>query len=230
MDRFSISYDYDKINLGFQDYVRIDLSKPTIPQLRRRYIPVGLGVDVDTIKTTIQLNSSLKVSFGWSFESDYQLLSIMKECEEYIFSQYNEAAGSMITDMSCDWVGFVPHNAFDREIYNGMSMYSMILYNNEMISFQENVISYLTSHPMYKDHAILRDEWYRFNYFKKIRKDSVALSIAYQYYMDAVKNTCGLESISKDILETQLGCHYLYHPDLFFELLEFSILKGEIYV
>lgn len=149
---------------------------------------------------------------------------------ETVALSYNEYAGTMMSDMSCDWIGFVPHNVYDREVYKDLSMYGLIVFNNDMVSFQEAVIEFITNHPMYKDHAILRDEWYRFQYFKMLRKDPIALAAAYRHYIDAAKNTCLIHEVPKDILETQIGVHFLHHPDLFFELLEFSILKGEIYV
>jgi len=31
------------------------------------------------------------------------------------------------------------------------------------------------------------------------------------------------------LIEEYIGCHYLYHPDLFFELVDFYKLKGSVY-
>ena len=70
---------------------------------------------------------------------------------------------------------------------------------------------------------------YRHEYFKQFRKDPDALADAYQYYMGAVTDACMLTAISRDLLEMEIGCHFLHNPELFFQLLEISILQGTVY-
>jgi hypothetical protein len=43
-----------------------------------------------------------------------------------------------------------------------------------------------------------------------------------------VKST-GINSIPRSFVEEFIGCHFLHHPDTFFELVEFFMLKGNIY-
>jgi hypothetical protein len=64
---------------------------------------------------------------------------------------------------------------------------------------------------------------------KSLRKDPIALENMFDFYITATKETSLLLQIPKDLLEEQLGCHFLHYADLFFELLAFSTLKGDLY-
>jgi hypothetical protein len=185
--------------------------------------------DHHQLKRIIEKNASLRIDFGWSFESETHYKTIMKECIETVAPYYNSSVAKMMADLTCSWLGFVPHNSYDKEVYKDLSTYGLIIYNNELVNFQINVVTFIIEHRLYKQHAMLRDEWYRFEFFKNVRKDKVALEAAYHGYIDCIKDICMLKAIPRDLLETQIGCHFLYESDLFFELLEFSILKGEIY-
>jgi hypothetical protein len=184
--------------------------------------------DSKSIQKIIENNSSLRVDFGWSFESAYHYETVMDDCIRAVVHKYNDKVGMMISDMRCSWLGFVPFNVFDRHVYEDMSIYSLILFNNEVIDFQKDVINFVSNHPIYREHAILRDTAYRFSYFKEIRKNPVALSAAYAYYLSAIGNVSAIKPVPRSILEGDIGCHFLYNPDLFFELLDFSILNGDI--
>lgn len=227
--RFTITFD--PCITGYHEYVRINPLKPAADQLRRRKLFFRKNPhdgNADELRKIIESNASLRVDFGWSFESDVHYQIIMDECIEKIAPNFNENVGSMMSDMTCGWIGFVPHNSYDKELYKDMSVYSLILYNNEIIEFQTQVVDFIINHHIFRQTAIIRDEWYRFSYFKSARKDRDALARAYHEYMNAIHDICLLSTIPRDILEGHIGCHYLYEPDLFFELLEFSILKGEI--
>ena len=86
------------------------------------------------------------------------------------------------------------------------------------------------NHRIFKQHALMRDNNYRFSYFKSRRDNKAELAEAYHFYMNSIHEACLLNQVTRDIVELDIGCHFLSCPDLFFELLEFSILKGEIYV
>lgn len=218
--------------IGFHEYVRLNLLKPIEEQLRRRRLFFRQGNPNDgnpnTLKKIIEENASLKIDFGWSFESEHHYRMVMNDCISAVTPNFNEHVGNMTTDGTCSWVGFVPHNVYDKEVYKELSTYGLIIFNNEIIDFQIKVAEFVTSHHIFRQHAFMRDDWYRFATMKAIRKDRAALAEAYRYYMDAVHEISLVNTISRDLLEEQIGCHYLYHPDLFFELLEFSILKGEV--
>ena len=222
----------DPCIVSFQENVRINLRKPIVDQLQRRRLFHRDGREKGNpveLKKIIERNSSLRVNFGWAFESSYHYQIIMNGVAEEVTPLFNEHAGLMTTDGTCSWLGFVPHNVYDREVYEDLSVYSLILFNNDIIDFQTKVVEYVCNHKIFKQHAITRDDQYRFSSFKELRRDRDALEDAYHYYMDAVHEISLINAISRDMLEEQIGCHFLYHPDLFFELLEFSILKGEIY-
>lgn len=231
VEHFTITLDHS--THGFHEYVKINPALPIEPQLKRRRLyhrnTLVSPVDHNALKHIIEQNASLKVDFGWSFESELQYKTIMKDCVEAIVPRFNDYAGKMFSDLRCSWLGFVPHNSYDKEIYKDLSTYGLVIYNNEIIDFQTEVVKFITGHKIFLQHAILRDEWFRFEFFRFVRKDGNALADAYYQYMEAIHDSTGLAGLPRDFVESQIGCHFLYNPDLFFELLEFSKLKGEIY-
>jgi hypothetical protein len=200
--------------------------------LRKRLIPrartTDLG-DLNSIKRIICNNASLRVDFGWSFESGEYFGTIMKEYLQDTLPNHTEFLPQMVSDLRCSWIGFMPFNSFEKDFLEKMSLYSLIEYNNDLINFQIDVIEFIINHPIYKQHAVLRDERYRFELFKVARKNPDLLAELFAYYMEAVSDICGIESLPRDILESEIGCHFLYHPKIFFELLSFYILQGKIH-
>lgn len=230
MDRFTLS-KASTCPIGFHGHATIDLQKPIPPQLNRRRLYLRSGSepgDDRHIKKIIEQNASLRVSFGWSFESTIMFEQVIAECIQEVIPKFNESTGSMCSDNRCDWIGFLPFNAFERDVYEELSLYSLVLFNNELIDFQIAVIEFITGHRIYKQHAIVRDHRYRFDTFRNIRLNPVALSELFSYYIQAVKDTSLVLHIPRDILEEQIGCHFLHYPDVFFEMLNFYKLKGEI--
>lgn len=228
MDRFILA---STCPVGFHGHAIIDLQKPIVTQLNRRRLYPWSGSEVGddrSIKKIIEQNASLRISFGWSFESTMMFEQIMSECINEIVPKFNESTGNMCSDNRCDWLGFLPFNAFERIVYEDLSLYSLILFNNELIDFQTAVVEFITGHTIYRQHAIVRDHRYRFHTFRNARLDPVALSDLFIYYIDAVRDTSLISRIPRDMIEEQIGCHFLYHPDVFFEMLNFHKLKGEI--
>jgi hypothetical protein len=230
VDRFNITTE--TCTIGFQEHILINLLRPIPDQLQRRYLYNRSGPDKgnpEKLKKIIERNSSLRIDFGWSFESSTHYEQIMKECIEEVIPKFNVGVSRMVSDLRCSWLGFIPLNTFEKIVYEDLSLYGLIIFNNDLVNFQTEVIKFITEHQSYRQHALLRNERYRFQYFKDIRKDPDALEAAYQHYMNAVTDVCMISSLPRDIVELEIGCHFLYHPDLFFELLEFSILKGTIH-
>jgi len=135
----------------------------------------------------------------------------------------------MVSDSRCDWLGFLPFDCFEKELLSEYSIYSLIEFNNELVKFQTDVIKFISTHKSFLQHSLIRNDEYRFKYYKVRRKDPVALSEAFQYYIESVKDTTGINSIPRSFVEEFIGCHFLHHPDTFFELVEFFMLKGNIY-
>lgn len=230
MDRFSISFD--PCSFGFHEHANINLHKPIEPQLKRKRLHVRARADQGSIfnlRKIVEQNSSLRIEFGWSFESEYLLKKMMSECVEKVIPKYSIITNLMTSDLRCSWIGFLPLNALEKFVYDDLSEYSLILYNNELIDFQIAVVEFIANYESYKQHAILRDDKYRFQLFKNVRKDPDGLANAYLDYMNSIRDICALRSIPRDLIDDQMGCHFIYHPELYFELLEFSILKGEVY-
>jgi hypothetical protein len=215
--------------------VTLRIDRPIEEQLQRRRLHIrhsshAMAVtDRHPMKQIIAKNASLRINFGWSFECLNQFERMMEECIEQIVPKYNSAAGNMVSDGQCSWLGFTPFNVFERVVYEDLSTYGLIIFNNDLIDFQIAVISFIAQHKSFKEHSLLRNESYRFDYYKAIRQDPIALEDAFHYFIDSIKETSGLEVIPQGYLEECIGCHYLHHPDVFFELLDFYTLKGSIY-
>jgi hypothetical protein len=230
IDRFSIAKD--TWTSGFQVHVSLNPLKDPDIQLQRRYLHFRANEDKGSpseLRKIIDYNSSLRINFGWSFESSFMYESMMKECLSIIIPKFNVSTGKLISDSTCSWLGFLPFNVFERTAFEHLSVYGLILFNNEMINFQKSVIQSILNHRIYKQHALLRDNRYRFDLFKQSRKDSLELSDKYRQYMDAILEISSMTSVPRDLIEEDIGVHFLYDPNLFFELLSFSILKGEVY-
>jgi hypothetical protein len=153
----------------------------------------------------------------------------MDDCVEEVAPKYNPDIGRMVSDLRCSWLGFEPHNMYDKEIYKDLSSYELINFNNDIVDFQTDIVKSLITHPIYTQHAFLKDEWYRFETFKAIRKNRDLLEEKFHYYIKSIQEISVIVSLPRDLLEQDIGVHYLYHNDLFFELLEFYVLKGVIY-
>jgi len=229
MIRFSVSLD--SVTTGFLIHAELDLIDPILTQLGKRTLEFranrGSGSPMEIIKI-IERNASLRIGFGWSFESQAMIEQMMSEC--MVSSHLDSTSmGSLITDGRCSWIGFVPLNIFDRAMYEDLTTDELIIINNELVSFQNKVIDFISTHRLFLQHSFIRNNRYRYALMKTLRKDPIALENMFDFYITATKETSLLLQIPKDLLEEQLGCHFLHYADLFFELLAFSTLKGDLY-
>jgi len=230
MTTFTITQETCKF--GFHDHITLDPALSIPEQLNRKKLYYRRPSDTGNplkIQKIIEENSSLRIDFGWSFEASAMFETIINECIEKITPKYNIGVNHMTSDARCSWIGFMPANTFEKKMYEELSLYGMIIFNNELTSYQEEVVEYIVSHKIYKQHSLTRDNRYRFNYMKSIRKNEDALVDAYWQYIEAIKDTIQLKQIPRDIIEEDLGCHFLYYPTLFFELISLTKLKGELY-
>ncbi|HEY6435262.1 MAG TPA: hypothetical protein VIY47_01615, partial [Ignavibacteriaceae bacterium] len=228
-NRFSISIE--PWIQGFRDHIRLNPLLPLEFQLKRKYLfwreQAEDKGDITELKKVIEHNSSLRIDFGWSFESAHLYEKLMEDCLREIAPNFNIVAGQLISDTTCSWLGFIPYNVFERMAYEDLNLNELIIFNNEMLNFQKEVIQFICNHKIYKQHAILRDDRYRFDLFKQFRNDPDKLAEGYRYYLDSINDICVVSSLPRDLLEEDIGVHFLREPELFFGLLEFSILKGE---
>jgi hypothetical protein len=226
-DFFTTTVDFCKIS--FEHQVIIDATKPIEEQLHRRVVTFCPYLDkesIDSLKKVIAWNSSLSIEFGWSFNSVDDLQTILKDCRDAVpVPVYNLIR--LTSDLRKSWVGFVP---FDYEFLKDLCVEDLVYLNNVLIKYQTDVVKFIINHRLYKINLLVSNNNYRFTYFKAMRNDPIALSESFQYYMEGIEDVLGItSSISRDIVEEMIGCHFLYHPDLFFELLQFYILKGQIH-
>ena len=217
---------------GFHNHTSLDPLKPIEHQLNRKRIQTRACRNqgpTSSLKQIIGRNSSLRIDFGWSFEGLSHYEKIMSECIEQVGSKYTFGTTSMVSDQRCSWLGFIPFNIFEKTVYEDLSDDSMIKFNNELVDFQIDVVNFITNHKIFLQHSITRNKSYRFELLKSRRHDRGLLEDSYLYYMQSSKEISQMNGVPRDLLEEHLGCHFLYHPDLFFELLTLSALKGEIY-
>jgi hypothetical protein len=154
---------------------------------------------------------------------------MLADIVDSISPKHHSGCGVLVSDVRCSWVGFMPFNEFDRQIYDGLDIQGLIDFNNDLIGFQTEIIDAVSTCDLYLKHALLRDDRYRYNYFRKLRMDPAALTEGFLYYISAVKDAASMTCIPRELLEEQIGCHFLYNPSIFFELLNFSILDGSIH-
>lgn len=218
-----------KTNPVFHQLVRLNLCKPIDEQLSRYYIK-GTGHSKEEVGNIIELNTSLCVEFGWGFYSSTDFEHIMEDCTKHVHPKYNNyITGHTFTDTSYSWLGFEKQYTFYNDTFRDYDLESLITYNNEISHFQTEVIRYISSHELFLKYSIVHNFQYRYKYFNERKKDPVALSDAFHYYINAVTTPLGIFKVPKHLIEENIGCYYLHHPDVFFELLDFYILRGNIY-
>lgn len=222
----------ESCSIGFNSHITLDPLSPIETQMGRQKLVSRAGREkgnVNDLRAIIERNASLRVAFGWSFESGGQYEQMMEECLKEIVPRYNMYLGSMISDLRGSWLGFAPFNAFEKHEYEHLGIYGLIIFNNELIDFQTEVVRFISKHKCFLQHSLLRNADYRYKYFKAIRNNPGELFEAFHYYLDAINDTISMTAIPRQIIEEQIGCHYLGHPEVFYELLEFYKLKGVIY-
>lgn len=228
MSLFTITTDTN--TFGFGRHIYLDIANPIDFQLGRHRLSIAdIPLSSNELKRVIDKNSSLRIYFGWSFEAAYQYEEMMNECLTTLAPKYSIDIIKMTTDMRCDWLGFMPFNVFERTVYEDLSHHGLIIFNNDLIDFQIAVVEFISKNKWFLQHSITRNKEYRFNEFKLARNNPDKLYELFHYIITSLQNISKLEGVSRQYIEELIGCHYLYHPDIFFELLEFYKLKGQIY-
>lgn len=225
---FSVSKDI--CTIGFQTHSVINPELSVNEQLHRRklYFRPGLGNPNELIKI-IEWNSSLRIAFGWGFGSVSSLENVINDCMISLSSHPIVDLVNIISDIRCDWFGFVPFSVFDREYYKNFCIEDLVVFNNNLIDYHIKFAEAFSDHRNYRYQLFVKDERYRYNFFKNIKHNPNALYNAFHYYIESAMNTSGLKSIPRDIVDLTIGCYYLHHPEVFFESLEFNMLKGTVY-
>lgn len=182
---------------------------------------------VEALKT-IRNNSSLRLNFYWSFESMGMLESVITDCLNIIKPPLAPEYCSMISDPGCNWIGFKKYNDFTCLRLQETVPDHLVEFNETLVEYQSDVAQFISNHCLFKQHEIIRDDVYRYNTFSALKDDREQLYDAFQYTMESLLNTSGVSPIPLSIVEAMIGCHYLRHPDIFFELVDFNILQGNI--
>lgn len=217
---------------GFQIHVTLNPLADIGPQIERRKLFTRLAPDQgapSALKNVIDKNSSLRIAFGWSFESTDAMKAMMDECLESLNDEYGNLCCNLVTDLRGDWFAFMPYNTFEKVIYENLDSHRLITFNNRLCDFQADMIETIRSHKCYRQHLILKDTNYRYDIFRNARKNPADLIELFHNVIESLEGTLGVNKYPRQIIEEMVGCHFLYHPDTFFELLEFYTLKGMIY-
>lgn len=219
-------------SIGFYEHYHLRPTKSVQDTLVRRQLyhrNNGGESDNASLRRMIGQTASLRIAFGWSFESAKHFSDMMNECLEEVSKDHISGMNGLVSDITCDWFGFKPYNTFEQVAYENLSTQGLIIFNNELIRYQIAVLNFIQSHPLYLGHAMTRDESYRFDYFKAIRKDPDKLLDSFHYIVSTINNISGMPSIPRSFIEEMIGCHYLHHPDVFFEAVNFYLLSGKLY-
>lgn len=217
---------------GFQIHVTLNPLKDVGSQIERRKLVTRLTPDqgsTSALKSIIDKNSSLRISFGWSFESTDVMKKMMDECLLPLEESYGHLCSNLVTDLRGDWFAFMPYNTFEKSIYENLDSHGLITFNNRLCDFQLDVIESIRDHRIYRQHLILKDTNYRYDIFRNVRKNPTGLVELFHNVIESLEGTLGITKYPRQIIEEMVGCHFLYYPDIFFELLEFYMLKGMIY-
>lgn len=222
----------DTCTTGFQVYVNLNPLAEVGPQLERKLLYRRSAPDQGlsaALKSIIVRNSSLRVGFGWSFESINVMKIMIEDCLCMLEPTYGNLFCNLVTDMRGDWIAFMPYNTFERSIFENLDDYELITFNNHLCTFQIEMIKLIRSHKIYQQHLILKDTNYRYDLFRNARRNPDALTELFHNVIKSLEDTLGIIIYPRQIIEEMIGCHFLYHPEIFLELLEFYTLKGMIY-
>lgn len=218
--------------IGFAEHYRLNPIKSIIDTLPRRRLynrANDVGSDNSALRRIIERTASLRVGFGWSFEDHTKFTEMMLECIKVASENHAVGMNGVVADMTCEWFGFKPYNVFERVVFEDLTTHGLIIFNNELINYQISVLTLIQCHPLYLGHAFLRDDQYRFDFFKSIRNNPEKLLDTFHYFISTINNISGIKTIPRSLVEEMIGCHYLHYPDIFFEALGFHLLSGKIY-
>lgn len=177
----------------------------------------------EKVVMSIQFNESLSFGFGFSVKPSNILEKIVSECLEKISNI--SFSGIIVSGRHCSSINFVP--AKDNNFMH-LSLAELIDYHKDLIKFQITFIKLLTEHSLFIQSGLFRCNEYRFRAFKDIRNNRSKLIDLYNLYINAGTDLKTFSANDKDIVESEIGCHFLGDPSLFYELINFSILQGKI--
>lgn len=230
---FRVETDY---RVGFQEHVslaRVQTVDEAVLRRRRLFYRhhTETTEQLQYIRRVLQSNSSLRIGFGWSFESTAFMINLFDECYADLIPRFERqiTIPRTVSDFRADWFGFETFNLFDQTALEGLDAYQMIVFNNSLIDFQIDMVRFVVQHPHYRAHQLCRDDSFRYARFKQARQNPDSLEDLTKEYLDSLKITTGMLSFPREIIEQSIGMHFLNHSSLFFELMDFYSLQGTIY-
>ena len=123
--------------IGFQEHYTMNPVKSIKDTLQRRVLHHRADRESESnraeLKKIIDTTASLRVGFGWSFEDISTFTQLINKCMAESASNFNIGLNGLVSDLSGDWIGFRPYNVFERAIFEDLSTYGLIIFNNELI-------------------------------------------------------------------------------------------------
>ena len=224
MGSFAIHEHGVKYTLAsFNRFYKIDILrnvKDTFPQ------HIVTGDTKQELIENIRKASSLYVEIGWSFESAEDMTDIFTDCQIDCMSKFGSHLGDIVTDNRCSWFGFVPLDPITSNWLTLFTISELNYYYNCMVAYQTAVIEYIQGHQKFFKYALTRDDDFRFAYMKAQRNHTDQLIDTFWLYVNAKIEINKIPYVFRDIVEIQIGCHYMKCGTEFIQQLEILQLKG----
>lgn len=167
------------------------------------------------------------INFQYVFEcTDDELEAIMSDVN-VPKPVHNELILNFYSDKSWDSIYIETFNGTVSDIINYSPAILKSIYD-EMIEYQRNIINQIINHAIFKRNALIFYEPYRHDRFLNIRNNTESLCDLARYYIESMHSTYNVFA-TEEIIEKEIGYHFLKFPDLYFELITFYKLKGMIH-
>lgn len=186
----------------------------------------NLNTKEDLVRSIRQF-SGLYIDFGWAFETPDDIELIFNDfLDNYYKSKYD--FGDIFTDHRCSWFGFEPLWPINTSYLDDMSLEELNTYQEQLVDYQIDVITHVQNHPLIFKYFLTRDSEFRFDYLKSKRENIDELTNGFWEYVTASMEISRFPYVFKDILEKEIGCHFIDHSSIYHELLLVLKLKGQI--
>jgi hypothetical protein len=216
--------------------ITYDYRQPVGLQLHRRRVHHNLYLSDEQAPELLEIacnNSSLMIDLGYAA---FKEAAVQTELTQIIKEVDHHGIGLTVpvtTNSDCTFLTFHELDMHTMADLNCSRIEDLTLFNNRLIDYQTSLIERVVQQPVFTRNLLVYNSDYRFGVFKAARECPDQLSELFQTYID-----CLLEArvpmapltavVPMWMVEQEIGCHFLGKPGLFYELVGFNVLKGNI--